>query len=141
MWWAELNERRRLLLLRDEQMPARQEHHSFAPRTLRVGPRLRNFAAPFHHKIDQGNRLQNLQGDELDTRRCLLKQQDASDAVGADSLDLWVMLGKLRTRELRNAARLPIDLAPLPVRQGKPRDLRYPVADRDQRHPHRFGSD
>src|SRR5262245_305880 len=57
MWRAKLNERRRLLLLGDEQMPAGQEHHSFAPRPLRVGPRLRNLAAPFHHKIDQGNRL------------------------------------------------------------------------------------
>src|SRR6476660_526424 len=111
MWRAELNERRRLLLLGDEQMPAGQEHYSFAPRTLRVGPRLRNFAAPFHHKVDQGNRLSSLQVDELDTRRCLLKQQDASDAVGADSLDLWVMPGKLRTREFRNAALMPVDLA------------------------------
>jgi hypothetical protein len=39
------------LLLGDEQMPAGQERHSLAPRPLRVGPRSRNFAAPFHRKI------------------------------------------------------------------------------------------
>jgi hypothetical protein len=30
---------------------------------------------------------------------------------------------------------MPIDSAPVATRVGKPRDLRRPVADRDQKHP------
>src|SRR5271166_5760756 len=97
MWRAKLNESRRLLLLGDEQMPAGQWHRSFAPRPLRVGPRSRNFATPFHRKINRRNHLQRLGVDELDTRRCFLGQQNAPEAVSADSLDLGVMLGKHRT--------------------------------------------
>ena len=41
----------------DEQMPAGQERRSFAPRPVRVGPRLCNFASPFHRKIDRRNHL------------------------------------------------------------------------------------
>src|SRR6516162_2682036 len=93
MWRAELNQRRRLFLFGDEQMPAGQQHRSFASRPLRVGPRSRNFVAPLHRKIDRRNRLQRLGVDQLDTRRRFLEQQNAPAAVGADRLDLRLCLG------------------------------------------------
>src|SRR6516164_7791988 len=44
------------------------------------------------------------------------------------------MVGKHRTRELRNVARMPVDAAFIAARLGKPGDLRHPVTDRDQKH-------
>src|SRR5262245_26854848 len=97
MWWAKLYESRRLLFFGDEQMSAGQQHSSFAPRALGVGPRARDFAAPFHRKIDRGNYFQRLGVDKFGPWRCFLKQQNAPEAVSADGLNLGVALGKHRT--------------------------------------------
>ncbi|KRQ94092.1 hypothetical protein CQ12_21035 [Bradyrhizobium jicamae] len=62
-----------------------------------------------------------------------MKQQHAPEAVSADSFDLGIMFGKHRTSKVRDALLAPTDWAAIVTRQGKPRDLRDAVANRDQR--------
>jgi hypothetical protein len=69
-----------------------------------------------------------------------LEQHNATDPVSADSLDLRVMLGKHRTREFGDVARMPDDSAPIAARRGKPGDLGEPIADGDQMHPTAFAA-
>src|SRR5262245_1572340 len=85
---AKLDQGRRLFLLGNEQMSSGQERHSFAPGSLRAGPVLRNSGATFHDKINRRYHLWPLEIDKFDTRRRLLEQQDATEAISADSLDL-----------------------------------------------------
>jgi hypothetical protein len=50
-------------------------------------------------------------------------------------LDLGIMLGNFRACELRNAPLMPLNSGPSAACNGKPCDLCYSVADRDQKHP------
>ncbi|WP_065756932.1 hypothetical protein [Bradyrhizobium paxllaeri] len=62
-----------------------------------------------------------------------MKQQNAPEAVSADSFDLGIMFGKHRISKVCDAPLAPTDWAAIVTRQGKPRDLRDAVANRNQR--------
>ena len=114
-------------LLGDKQMSSRQEHDPFTSRSLWIAPCACKFTISLYLKVDRCHDFQRLGVDEFDTRRRFLKQQNTSQAVGADRVDLGIMLGKHRSRELCNVLHKSIGprrLAAERTRRSSPLQLR-----------------
>jgi hypothetical protein len=131
---TELDQSRRALFLRDEQVTIAEEDGPFSARSIRIRPRPRQLITTGDVERDRGHDTRRRDICELCARRRLLKEEHAAGAVSADRFDLRVMLGEPRAREARDAGFSPVETRSVFSGQPGPRRDGNTVANRKERH-------
>ena len=131
---AELDERGRVLLLRDQEVAIRHECRALALRSLGVHPGVVEWMPLRDLESDPRDDLRRVPVEELDARRRLLEDQDPPGAIGAHGLDLRILARDLRPFDLGQVDGLPDVRALVVGRELDPRGDRRPIPERHHGH-------